>query len=137
MVTVHFDSGHPTTLPHFPRLACLVALLGQPSRVERIGGRYVAKWGDIVATFPAWPGDRRKVIFLAVTPEAYRAAERIALAAADAASAALCDAERAAESARSAYRAAEDAWHRARSAARRSAYCAIESEQRGAAERAK
>lgn len=78
-VTIRFDSGPPTRLENHPHTACAVALLGQPTRVVRLGSaRFRAEWelpGRLHAHHFSnpWPLDRREVVALEVEPDAYTA----------------------------------------------------------------
>ena len=47
---LYYDSGHPTRLPHFPRLGELIAENGEPYKVERTPGGYKLSW------WPLYPG---------------------------------------------------------------------------------
>ena len=51
-VIVHYTEGYPTRLTRKPRLARMLATLGPPASVRRIGPRILLEWDPI---FPGVP----------------------------------------------------------------------------------
>ena len=83
-VIIRFASGH-ARIDGFNRLALLVALLGQPTRIRRGPEGYCAAWVDahgaaIEASIPNMDG--REIVRLEVTPDAHQAAAAFSLVAA-------------------------------------------------------
>ena len=72
-VSIIYDSGPATLLQNHPHLACRVALLGTPTRIQRVSAtRFCAVWDlptcpKFLPFINLWPLDRRAAIRLRVT----------------------------------------------------------------------
>jgi hypothetical protein len=70
---LYFDSGFPTRLPNATRLASLLREHGEPSAIQRVGGRLHLAWPiypgapcpEWQGAFP-WPTDKRRVVRVAL-----------------------------------------------------------------------
>ena len=84
-VIIRYTEGHPTRLQRHPRLALMVALLGQPISVKRSGISHCWRvtWRDgfearVTNPWAANGGDWREVLDFEVGPDAYAAALKVA-----------------------------------------------------------